>query len=212
MNDHMHIHSIDDTCLICGEVNSRVRASWRLSHPTPPTQENELDLDTWFEGRDEQMVNAHIELLKKIVGMSQNKEKPTQEKDCIHLARINNTCTNCGDVYKPTQETESWMEEFRGMFVKNGRIPCSHSHGESAYVHPENILDFIKQKKQWWTDEGYIRGYKQGKGDRAELIKEARTQGAEAAVALIDKELRQYVEAYCLDKEIDDVFERAKKV
>lgn len=100
MNDHMHIHSIDGTCLICGEVNSRVRASWRLSHPTPPTQENELDLDTWFEGRDEQMVNARIELLKKIVGMSQNKEKPTQEKEL---------CEHCGEPlpFKPPQEIGS---------------------------------------------------------------------------------------------------------
>lgn len=141
MKDHMHIHFIDGTCEICGEVNSRVRASWKLSHPT-----------------------------------------------------------------QPTQDTESWETEFDEKFLIRPQSEFS------VVAHQLHLKDFINQKKQWWTDEGYIRGYKQGKGDRAELIKEARTQGAEAAVALIDKEFRQYIEAYCFDKEIDDVFEKAKKV
>lgn len=142
---------------------------------------------------------------------------------------------------KPTQDTESWEEEFDHYFDKVYEV-ASDEIKEST----EQIKFFIKQKKQEWQektgrecyDVGKELGIREGKAlvscpfcqrnpceklfvgclekFQTPLIEarlqEARTQGAEAAVALIDKELRQYVEAYCLDKEIDDVFERAKKV
>lgn len=194
-------------------------ADYRHSHgtypslsPTPPTQENELDLDTWFEGRDEQMVNAHIELLKKIVGMSQDKEKPTQEKEL---------CEHCGEPlpFKPIQEIGSKGGWAGGIGIMIPKEEKGLTYDEAIYLG-KAMSEKLTQDTESWEDKmvSELRG--KLVPDTAPLIgmlrqslRQARTQGAEAAVGCFIENKYLFVEGKeFYETSFERVCERAKKV
>lgn len=129
-----------------------------LIEPTPPTQEKELLKCS----RDEKMMICYCGKCEpgsyslprdfKVMGIDFGFTKE-----------------------KPTQDTESWMED-----KDFQRILGYLKEGEANY-----IISFIKQKKQEWQRVGTKRYHPLA----ISLLKAARTQGAEAAVEYMGKAL-----------------------
>lgn len=82
---------------------------------------------------------------------------------------------------KPTQDTESWMEEFKSLWL----FLRTHLPGLGIGDATPAILDFIEHKKQEWEDTSFREGSSIMKSEMEIDIKQARTQGAEAAVDYI---------------------------
>lgn len=128
--------------------------------PTPPTQEKEVSLDP-----------RKIPVAENVDYVEGQGWKST----CPKKGRTHFGCGICdkhtfASKTKPTQDTESWEED---MFSFTEDL-------EQA----ERLIEYIKQKKQEWEDEA---DYKAWKEKNESLWKQARTQGAEAAVEYIKK-------------------------
>lgn len=141
--------------------------------PTPPTQEKEDDYCAKCE--DCNPISPKIKLVQKKVNID-----PQIFKDLeLHVNE------------KPTQDTESWLEEFDRNWPEFKGVGAPFPMFEDTPVR-SHIIQFIKQKKQEWSGEEYVKGYHQGKRENEHFLDEARTQGAEAAVEKIRSEQDEF--------------------
>lgn len=96
---------------------------------------------------------------------------PTQEKECGYCEQ--GVCTYHVDK-SPTQDTESWEEDVAEFSLS------LHKERSKGYAHfSEVIYQKFKQKKQEWEKCEHRARWEVVQEER---LKEARTQGAEAAV------------------------------